>query len=125
MSIADIESRGIDSVLQAEASGDLHSRHPYIYASAEDLQVADVELLLCAYKELVRITLSLGRDLKPNLMAVAAFLAVACLQLAPKFNLDICDDTLQCCYASHDTVLPNLLRPVQQQAAEGLSMCRS
>lgn len=50
---ASLEHSGISHVLSAEANGDLHTRHPYIYASADDLRVADVELLLAAYKQLV------------------------------------------------------------------------
>jgi len=41
-------------VLNAEASGDLRKRNPYIYSSPDDLRVADVESLLAAYKHLVR-----------------------------------------------------------------------
>ncbi len=52
-STAYYESAGIQHVLAAEAAGDLHARHPYIYAAAEDLCVADVRLVLSAYKEMV------------------------------------------------------------------------
>ena len=53
-STSDYESAGIRHLLAAETSGDLHARHPYIYASAEDLCVGDIELLLSAYKQMVR-----------------------------------------------------------------------
>ena len=52
-STADYEDAGIGHLLAAEASGDLHARHPFIYASAEDLCVGDVELVLSAYKQMV------------------------------------------------------------------------
>ena len=52
---ADYENAGIRHVLAAEAIGDLHARHPYIYASAEDLCIGDVELVLSAYKQMVRL----------------------------------------------------------------------
>lgn len=61
MSTKEIESAGVRHVLTAEANGDLHARHPYIYALAEDLRVADVEVVLSAYKELVRL-LTHGRN---------------------------------------------------------------
>ena len=54
--IADIERNGISHVLRAEASGDLRGRHPYVYAAAEDLHIADVAPLLAAYKQLVSLS---------------------------------------------------------------------
>lgn len=51
---ADFENAGIRHVLAAEASGSLQAQHPFIYASAEDLCVGDVELVLSAYKQMVR-----------------------------------------------------------------------
>ena len=54
VNIATVEAAGIPHVVNAEANGELHSRHPYVYSSAEDLRLADVELLLSAYKQLVR-----------------------------------------------------------------------
>lgn len=52
-SIAELEAAGVQHVVAAEAQGSLQECHPYIYAAAEDLRVADVELLLSAYKQLV------------------------------------------------------------------------
>ena len=53
-SVADLEREGVVQVLNAEAQGQLRVRHPYLYASAADLRVCDVEVLLAAYKQLVR-----------------------------------------------------------------------
>ena len=52
-SVSQLEQAGVQHVVDAEAAGQLQSRHPYIYASAADLRVADVEALLTAYKQLV------------------------------------------------------------------------
>lgn len=53
-SVATLEQAGAQLMLDAEASGDLQSRHPFAYALAADLRVADVEALLAAYKHLVK-----------------------------------------------------------------------
>jgi hypothetical protein len=51
-SIKKLEAAAIPAVLEADRSGQLAIDYPYLYASAGDLRVADVESLLSAYKEL-------------------------------------------------------------------------
>jgi hypothetical protein len=50
--IKKLEAAAIPAVLEADRSGQLAIDYPYLYASAGDLRVADVESLLSAYKEL-------------------------------------------------------------------------
>ncbi|CAM6041414.1 unnamed protein product, partial [Sphagnum compactum] len=47
-----LEAAAIPAVLEADRSGQLAIDYPYLYASAGDLRVANVESLLSAYKEL-------------------------------------------------------------------------
>ena len=56
-SLEELEQAGVSYVLEAEANGELQARHPFIYANAADLRVADVKLLLSAYKHLVSFVL--------------------------------------------------------------------
>ena len=53
MTVAKLEASGLPAVLEADKSGQLARDYPYLYASAGDLRVMDVEVLLSDYKEVV------------------------------------------------------------------------
>lgn len=53
MTVAKLEASGLPAVLEADKSGQLARDYPYLYASAGDLRVMDVEGLLSDYKEVV------------------------------------------------------------------------
>jgi hypothetical protein len=53
MTVAKLEASGLPAVLKADKSGQLARDYPYLYASAGDLRVMDVEGLLSDYKEIV------------------------------------------------------------------------
>jgi hypothetical protein len=48
-----LEAAAIPAVVEADESGQLAMDYPFLYASAGDLRVVDVESLLSSYKELV------------------------------------------------------------------------
>ena len=50
---AELEAEGVEQMLQAEATGNLQQRYSFLYASAPDLRVDEVPVLLRQYKELV------------------------------------------------------------------------
>lgn len=52
-SVAQLEAEGVEQMLQAEAAGNLQQRYSFLCASAPDLRVDDVPLLLRQYKELI------------------------------------------------------------------------
>lgn len=52
-SVAKLEISGFPAVLEADQTGQLARDYPFLYASAGDLRVMDVEGLLADYKELV------------------------------------------------------------------------
>lgn len=54
ISMEELLRRGAAHVVDADRAGELQARHPFLYAVAEDLRVADVDALLGAYKQLVR-----------------------------------------------------------------------
>ncbi|KAL3682685.1 hypothetical protein R1sor_000707 [Riccia sorocarpa] len=56
-----------DQVLETEKSGQLRKDYPFLYASAGDLRVADVESLLHEYKELVLRYVSLRKAVESTL----------------------------------------------------------
>ncbi len=51
-SVAELEREGAALVIEAEASGQLQARHPFLYSAPPDLRLADVAALLQQYKEL-------------------------------------------------------------------------
>lgn len=53
MTVAKLEALGLPDVLEADKTGQLARDYPYLYASAGDLKVMDVEGLLADYKEIV------------------------------------------------------------------------
>jgi hypothetical protein len=59
-------AEGTPLVLEEEAEGRLQQRHPWIYAAAEDLNIADVRCLLAEYRDLVlkyeAVTLSIQQQ---------------------------------------------------------------
>jgi hypothetical protein len=61
---------GTPLVLEEEAEGRLQQRHPWIYAAAEDLTIADVRSLLAEYRDLVlkyeAVTLSIQQQVNQN-----------------------------------------------------------
>jgi hypothetical protein len=61
---------GTHLVLEEEAEGRLQQRHPWIYAAAEDLNIANVCSLLAEYRDLVlkyeALTLSLQQQVSQN-----------------------------------------------------------
>lgn len=61
---------GTPLVLEEEAEGRLQQSHPWIYAAAEDLSIADVRSLLAEYRDLVfkyeALTLSLQQQVSQN-----------------------------------------------------------
>lgn len=52
-SVLQLEQEGVSQLLQSEAAGQLQQRYTYLYASAPDLRMDDVPVLLRQYKELV------------------------------------------------------------------------
>lgn len=52
-SVSQLEQEGVSQLLLAEAGGQLQQRYTYLYASAPDLRIDDVPVLLKQYKELV------------------------------------------------------------------------
>ena len=59
-----VEERGSATLLEAEALGELHMRHRYLYTSTSDLKLRDVGDLLSEYKELALRYESLSRGYK-------------------------------------------------------------
>lgn len=51
--VAELEAEGVGLLVDAEGRGELRGAHRFLYASAGDLTVSDVEALLVSYKELV------------------------------------------------------------------------
>lgn len=52
-SILQLEQEGVSQLLQSEAAGQLQQQYTYLYASAPDLRMDDVPVLLRQYKELI------------------------------------------------------------------------
>lgn len=61
MSVAKLESKGVSAVLHAERTGQLAGEYPFLYTSAGELRIQDVESLLNSYKELVLKYVSLSK----------------------------------------------------------------
>jgi hypothetical protein len=51
--IEDLIVQGTRAVLEAESTGDLHQRYPYMYASPDTLNLDDISTLLGSYREAV------------------------------------------------------------------------
>ena len=51
--IEDLIVQGTRAVLEAESSGDLHQRYPYMYASPDTLNLDDISTVLGSYREAV------------------------------------------------------------------------
>eukprot|EP01018_Ginkgo_biloba_P035530 Gb_22502 [translate_table: standard] len=67
MSVLKLENKGAVAVLNADRTGQLFRHYPFLYASAGDLRVEDVESLLSAYKELVLKYVSLSKAVESSL----------------------------------------------------------
>ncbi|KAH9299036.1 hypothetical protein KI387_030718, partial [Taxus chinensis] len=61
LTVSKLENKGAVKVLHADRTGKLKREYPFLYASAGDLRVGDVESLLSAYKELVLKHVSLSK----------------------------------------------------------------
>lgn len=61
MSVVKLESKGASAVLQEDRTGQLAREYPFLYTSAGDLRIQDVESLLNSYKELVLKYVSLSK----------------------------------------------------------------
>lgn len=61
MSVVKLESKGANAVLHADRTGQLAREYPFLYTSAGDLRIQDVESLLNSYKELVLKYVSLSK----------------------------------------------------------------
>jgi hypothetical protein len=66
MSVQKLEEKGAAAVLHAAHTGQLIREYPFLYASAGDLRVEDVEALLVAYKELVLKYVSLSKEVESS-----------------------------------------------------------
>lgn len=66
MSVQKLEEKEAAAVLHTAHSGQLIREYPFLYASAGDLRVEDVETLLIAYKELVLKYVSLSRAVESS-----------------------------------------------------------
>ncbi|XP_002989534.2 vacuolar protein sorting-associated protein 9A [Selaginella moellendorffii] len=64
LSVAKLEAGGASGVVEADRSGQLAKEYPFLYASAGDLRVEDVESLLTQYKELVLRYVALRKGLE-------------------------------------------------------------
>ncbi|KFM23363.1 Vacuolar protein sorting-associated protein 9A [Auxenochlorella protothecoides] len=65
--IAELVADGVGAVLRAEAAGQLQPRYPFMYASAADLSLADVDSILAGYKQLVLQYEALSRSVVAQL----------------------------------------------------------
>eukprot|EP01018_Ginkgo_biloba_P022990 Gb_16431 [translate_table: standard] len=61
MSVLKLERKGALAVLHADCTGQLAREYPFLYTSAGDLRLQDVESLLSSYKELVLKYVSLSK----------------------------------------------------------------
>jgi hypothetical protein len=61
MSVVKLESKGASAVLHEDRTGQLAREYPFLYTSAGDLRIQDVESLLNSYKELVLKYVSLSK----------------------------------------------------------------
>lgn len=52
-SVSDLESKGAATLLKDTEAGKIFQEYPYLFASAGDLRIGDVEGLLNSYKQLV------------------------------------------------------------------------
>lgn len=66
MSVQKLEDKEAAAVLHAAHTGQLIREYPFLYASAGDLRVEDVETLLIAYKELVLKYVSLSKAVESS-----------------------------------------------------------
>lgn len=66
MSVQKLEEKEAAAVLHTAHSGQLIREYPFLYASAGDLRVEDVETLLIAYKELVLKYVSLSKAVESS-----------------------------------------------------------
>lgn len=66
MSVQKLEEKEAAAVLHTAHTGQLIREYPFLYASAGDLRVEDVETLLIAYKELVLKYVSLSRAVESS-----------------------------------------------------------
>lgn len=66
MSVQKLEEKEAAAVLHAAHTGQLIREYPFLYASAGDLRVEDVETLLIAYKELVLKYVSLSKAVESS-----------------------------------------------------------
>lgn len=66
MSVQKLEEKEAAAVLQTAHTGQLIREYPFLYASAGDLRVEDVETLLIAYKELVLKYVSLSKAVESS-----------------------------------------------------------
>lgn len=66
MSVQKLEEKEAAAVLQIAHTGQLIREYPFLYASAGDLRVEDVETLLIAYKELVLKYVSLSKAVESS-----------------------------------------------------------
>lgn len=75
MSVVKLESKGASAVLHADRTGQLAREYPFLYTSAGDLRIQDVESLLNSYKELVLKYVSLSKAVEAllSLKAKASF----------------------------------------------------
>lgn len=66
MSVQKLEEKGAAAMLHAAHTGQLIREYPFLYASAGDLRVEDIETLLIAYKELVLKYVSLSNAVESS-----------------------------------------------------------